>query len=264
LTESGGMVGIAEWSSFLAGVMLLLIRVSGLMVFLPLFSSDVFPMRIKVGFTLALTIVLAPVAAAPSTTAVVLGPTQIAGELGVGLLLGLCLRMIEEVFTFAGHLLNLEFSFSLVNVLDPSSRVETPLMSQILHLFFLLVILASGLHRTMIAALMRTLTVVPLGHAWMDAHTAPAISKIFGGVLLGGLQLAAPVIAAAFLIEIAVSLAGRISPQLPVLILGIPLKTLTGYIVLFASVGLWPRYIESHFSNLLDSTFTLLQRHVQI
>ena len=263
MTDATNLLGNAAWSNYLIGALLLLVRISGAIAFLPVFSSDAIPVRVKVGFTLALTFLLVPVAAAPSSTQIAFGPGPIAGELAVGLLLGLCLRLIEEVVTLTGHVLNLEFSFSLVNVIDPTSHIETPLMSQLMQLFFLLVVVASGLHRVMIAALMRTLVVVPLGHAWFDAHTATAISRIFGGVLLGGIQLAAPVVAAAFLVEIAVSLAGKLSPQLPVMIVGIPLKTLTGYVVLLASVGLWPRYIESHFSSLLDTAFALLQHQVQ-
>ncbi|MGA7857497.1 MAG: flagellar biosynthetic protein FliR, partial [Terracidiphilus sp.] len=65
-------------------------------------------------------------------------------------------------------------------------------------------------------------------------------------------ELAAPVLAATLLVEVAVALLGKLSPQLPVMSLTVPLKTLTGFAVLIGSLALWPRFIEARFDGLLD------------
>lgn len=251
------------WAQFLAGAVLLLIRISGLMVFAPPFSSEAIPTRIKLTLTLALTIVITPIAAA-SQKPLHLSCEAILGELAVGFLLGLCLTFLQEAVAFAGHLLNLEFSFSLANVLDPSSRVESPLIGQMAELIVLLVFFTGGLYRVVIEALLRTMVVVPPGQARFDAIVSPTIVTMFGGVLLAGLQLASPVIAATFLIQVTTALVGKLSPSLPVLIVGIPLKTLTGYIVLIASLGLWPRFIDGRFATLLDAAMQLIEHHTRV
>jgi flagellar biosynthesis protein FliR len=64
--------------------------------------------------------------------------------------------------------------------------------------------------------------------------------------------LAAPVLAATMLVEIAVSLMGKLSPQLPVMNLTVPIKTITGLLILSGSLALWPRFIEARFAGLLD------------
>ena len=61
------------------------------------------------------------------------------------------------------------------------------------------------------------------------------------------------------LIEIAISLLGKLSPQLPVMSLTVPLKTLVGFAVLTGSLALWPRFIEARFSGLLDFAERMLQ-----
>jgi flagellar biosynthetic protein FliR len=73
-----------------------------------------------------------------------------------------------------------------------------------------------------------------------------------GGIFLAALELAAPVLAATMLVEVAVSLLGKLSPQLPVMSLTVPIKTLTGFVLLIGSLALWPRFIEARFSGLLD------------
>ena len=79
-----------------------------------------------------------------------------------------------------------------------------------------------------------------------------------GGIFLAGVELAAPVLAATMLVEIAVALLGRLSPQLPVMSLTVPLKTLTGFAILAGSLALWPRFIEARFSGLLDMAERLI------
>jgi flagellar biosynthetic protein FliR len=79
-----------------------------------------------------------------------------------------------------------------------------------------------------------------------------------GGIFLAGLQLAAPVVAAALVVEVVVALVARLSPQLPAIVVGIPLKTLTSYTVLIASLAVWPSWIERHFTALVDAAGRLI------
>jgi flagellar biosynthetic protein FliR len=67
--------------------------------------------------------------------------------------------------------------------------------------------------------------------------------------------------AAAMTVEVTMALIGRLSPQLPSLVLSIPLKTLTSYVVLIASLAVWPRWIERHFLTLLDAAMRLIAVH---
>jgi flagellar biosynthesis protein FliR len=80
-----------------------------------------------------------------------------------------------------------------------------------------------------------------------------------GGVFLAAVELAAPVLGATMLIEVAVALLSKLSPQLPVMSLSVPLKTLVGFAVLIGCVAVWPRFIEARFSNLLDMAERLLR-----
>ena len=53
-------------------------------------------------------------------------------------------------------------------------------------------------------------------------------------------------------------LLGKLSPQLPVMALTVPLKTLTGFVILTGSLALWPRFIEARFAGLLDMAERLI------
>lgn len=248
------MVG---WGEFLIVGTLVLVRISGVMIFAPFFSSAAIPRQVKVGFSIVLAWLLIPIAANLPGVHAELGMISVLSELTTGLIFGLSLTLLMEMLGFAGQVLGFQFSFSLVNVLDPNSSVETPLISQLLNLLGVLVILAAGLDRTLLSAFMRTFTAVPVGTAWLAPRTGVALLGMASGIFLAGVQLAAPVLGATLLVEVAIALVGRLSPQLPVMFVGIPLKTLIGYTVLIGSLGIWPRFIEAHFDTLLNHAMQL-------
>ncbi|MEO6817012.1 MAG: flagellar biosynthetic protein FliR [Edaphobacter sp.] len=241
----------------IAGV-LVMIRLSGLMVFAPLFSSAAIAPRIKAGFVIAMTVLLTPAVAVIPNLRITLDARSVLGELGVGLVFGLSLMMLNEALMFAGMLLGMQFSFSLVNLLDPNSMIETPLLGQMLSWIGILVIIGAGLDRSLLAAVVRSFRTVPVGQGVIEAKTGAALAMMAGGIFLAGLQLAAPVIAATLAVDVAISLVGRLSPQLPSMVMSIPLKTMVSYVVLIGSLAVWPGWIERHFSALLDAAGRLM------
>lgn len=251
-----------DWIHFLSAMVLVLLRLSGLMVFAPVLSSQAIPTQTKAMLAVTMSFLLAPVVAAFPLAHATLGIQSILGELGVGLLYGLSLALLNELLTFAGQIVGVQFSFSLVNLLDPNSQTQNPLMGQLFSLFGSMVILAAGLHRTLIASVIRSFAAAPLGTVFLDRRSATALVGMAGGIFLAALQLAAPVLAATLLVELTIALLGRLSPQLPTLALTVPAKTLLGYVVLIGSLALWPRFIEARFSSLLDAAELLVQHCV--
>jgi flagellar biosynthetic protein FliR len=251
---------MADWPQYLTAAVLVMVRLSGLMVFAPVFSSSAIAPRIKAGFVFAMTILLAPAVAIVPGARAVLDGRALLGELSVGLLFGLSLMLLNEALTFAGTLLGLQFSFSLVNLLDPNAMIETAVLGQMLSWLGVLVIIGSGLDRSLLAAVVRSFCAVPVGQAVMQAKTGVALAMMAGGIFLSGVQLAAPVMAAALAVEVTVALVARLSPQLPSLVISVPAKTMVSYVVLIASMAVWPGWIERHFTALLDAAAKLLVR----
>ena len=241
-----------QWNHFLIAVTLAFVRISGIIVLAPLFSSNALPVRAKAVFALAIAYLLTPVVAAQSLGGAALTFAALIGELAVGLIYGLTLALMNEMLLFAGQIAGLQFSFSLVNLLDPASSIQTPLLGELFQLMGTLVVLSAGLDRILLASLVRSFHAVPLGSYVLASTSAAVLVHAAGGIFLAAVQLAAPVLAATLLVEVAVAVMGRMSPQLPVISLTIPLKTLTGFSLLIGSLALWPHFIEARFDRLLD------------
>ena len=249
---------MTDWPTFLSAMALVLVRVSGMVAFAPFFSSTALPMRVKAVFVGAVAFLLAPLVAALPHAQATISFSAILGELSIGLVYGLSLALLSEMMLFAGQMVGLQFSFSLVNLMDPASAIQTPLLGDLFQLMGTLVVITAGLDRILLASMVRSFHAVPLGAFALGPPTALAIVRAAGGVFLAAVELAAPVLAATMLLEIAVALLGKLSPQLPVMMLTVPLKTLTGFVILTGSLALWPRFIEARFSGLLDMAERLI------
>jgi len=249
---------MTDWPTFLSAMTLTLVRVSGMVAFAPFFSSTALPVRAKAVFAGAVAFLLAPLVAALPNAQASISFSSLVGELSVGLVYGLSLALLNEMLLFAGQVVGLQFSFSLVNLMDPASAIQTPLMGDLFQLMGTLVLITAGLDRILLASMVRSFRVVPLGSFALGPPEALAIVRAAGGVFLAALELAAPVLAATLLVEIAVALIGKLSPQLPVMSLTVPLKTLMGFAILTGSLALWPHFIEARFAGLLDMAERLI------
>jgi flagellar biosynthesis protein FliR len=250
---------MGAWAGFLSAMLLTLVRVSGILVFAPFFSASAIPVRAKAVFAGAVAVLLAPLVATLPRAHAEIDFAALIGELAVGLVYGLILALLNEMLLFAGEIAGLQFSFSAVNLLDPTSSIQTPLMGDLFQLMGTLVLIAAGLDRILLTSLVRSFRAVPLGTYAIQPITSHAIVESAGGIFLAAVELAAPVLAATMLVEITVALLSRLSPQLPVMSLTVPMKTLVGFAVLTGSLALWPRFIEARFAGLLDMAERLLQ-----
>jgi flagellar biosynthetic protein FliR len=241
-----------DWTHFLTAMTLALVRVSGMVVFTPFFASTAVPMRVKAVFVGAVAFLLAPLVAAQPNAQVAINFPALIGELAVGLVYGLSLTLLNEMLLFAGQIAGLQVSFSLVNLLDPASAIQTPLLGDLFQLMGTLVLITAGLDRILLASVVRSFRVAPLGAFALAPVSASVIVHAAAGIFLAATELAAPLLAATLLVEIAVALLGKLSPQLPVMSLTVPLKTVTGFAILAGALALWPRFIEARFAGLLD------------
>jgi len=223
-------------------------RVGGLMSFAPFIGNAAIPFRIKAGFTLAITALLYPSVAAPKVALTIFGMARFAlGEAVLGLAIGLCLQFIFEGATLAGQIAGFQFAFSLVNIIDPQTNVDTPVLSVFHQLFALLIFLQLDVHHWLLRGVVKSFDYVPVG---IDSFRLPVLHELLrdaGGLWLVGVQIATPILLSTIVLDVAVGFLSKASPQLPAILLSIPLKSLIGYAVLSVTVGIWPVFLENQF-----------------
>jgi len=235
------------------------LRVGGFMSFAPFLGSLSIPARVKAAFTLMLTVLLYPVCAVPQFVITPFGWTRLAlAELTLGLALGLCLQFIIEGALLAGQLASFQFSFSLVNIIDPQTDVDTPVLSIFHQLFALMLFLQLNVHHWLLRGLVKSFVYVPVGSVVISTAAMKQLFSAAEGLWLIGLQIATPILLATLLLDITVGFLSKASPQMPAIFLSIPLKSLIGYAVLAIAIGVWPGIFEKQFTLALGWSERLL------
>jgi flagellar biosynthetic protein FliR len=229
--------------------MLILLRISGLMLFAPFLSSQSIPVPLKAVFTLALTALLYPAWGAIPPAALGRGwAAMIGGEFAIGLLLGLALQFIVEAAQTAGQILGLHAGFSLVTLLDPQTQADTPVLATFNQLVVLLIFLQLNLHHWLLRGLAASFAYLPPGTAVANLAVSGGLLQAAAGIWLVGVQIAAPVMAATMLVDVTLAFVAKASPQMPILFVGLSIKTLLALGMLAGSLMVWPRIFEHHFA----------------
>jgi flagellar biosynthetic protein FliR len=244
---------------FLYHAMPIGLRVAGLMSFAPFLGDIAVPSRIKAVFTIVLTALLYPVSVVPQFALTPWGWARLAmGEITIGLGLGLCMQFVFEGVQLAGQLAGFQLPFSLVNVIDPQTNVDTPVLSVFHQLLALLLFLRLDVHHWILRGLAKSFAYMPIGKVVISEAAMKVLFRDATAMWLVGVQIAAPILLATMLIDVTVGFLSKASPQLPAILLSIPLKSLVGYVVLALAVGLWPSILEKQFALALGWSENML------
>jgi flagellar biosynthetic protein FliR len=235
--------------ALVAAVMFAGVRIGGLMLFAPFFSSGSIPLQVKAGLTVALTALLYPVYGAARLETSALGWVQVlTGEAVVGLLLGLTLQFIMEAAQMAGQFLGVQAGFSLVTILDPQTQADTPVISTFNQMLALLIFLELNVHHWLLRGLAASFVYLPPGSVILNLRVTTSLLQAAGAIWLVGLQIAAPVVVATLLIDVTLGFLAKSSPQIPILFLGLSIKTVVALTILSGTLIVWPRLFEHHFA----------------
>ncbi|MBD3264174.1 MAG: flagellar type III secretion system protein FliR [Candidatus Omnitrophica bacterium] len=240
---------------------LILVRLSGLFISAPLISNPNIPRTIKAGLCIFLSLILfpfvdksfLPVESSISFFAL------IARELSIGVFIGFFTSLIFVAIQLAGQYMDYQTGFGLVNIIDPQSGAQVPLVGQFLYLLATLLFLVIGGHHWIIKSLVKSFEAFPLGSLTLDANIVTVINDIFAKIIVLSFKISAPIVAAVFLIEMAYGVAARALPQMNILIVGLPLKMGLGMFFLMLSLPFFLWIIKKEFINLFASIDNLFR-----
>jgi flagellar biosynthetic protein FliR len=207
--------------------LLVFCRVGGVFIAAPLVGSQRLPARLKAALALTISIILAPVATAgppcADTASMVIA---IGRELLLGLALGFGASLIFATIQMAGELADLQSAFGFAGMVSPQTGERSSVIGQLQMSIAWLIFLAADGHYVILQGLGASLAAVPLGAA--HGFAAPVLTQALGGLLATSVRIAAPIVAATMLADLALGLLTRAAPQMNLLAIGFPVKLVVG------------------------------------
>lgn len=232
---------------------LVLCRTGAVLALAPMFSGRTVPMSIKGPAAVLLAVVLTPLAAGklPDSTSALVGLA--AKEVVVGLAIGLACGAVISAWQFAGAILDLSIGFSYGGVLDPVTGSTSQLMTQIYGLLAIAIFTAAGGEQYVLSALASSYHAVPVDSfppaADFEAFAVFVAVQIFSV----GLGVAAPVLIALLVTDVAFGLLAKAAPQTQILVVEFPVKIAVGLICVAASIPFMAPVFLDSLERLLRS-----------
>jgi flagellar biosynthetic protein FliR len=245
--------------SILGAVLVIGARLTGLMLFAPFFGSVAIPARVKALLVIAMTALLYPVLSGklPSLE-VSQWPMMFLGELVIGAAIGIAMNIVFDGVQMAGQVLSVQMGYSLVNIMDPQTQVQSTVMATFHQTIALLIFLRLNVELLILQGIIRSFDYLPPASGHIRGAFVAAILHACGSVFVIGIQIAAPVMCATFVADIALGLLGKASPQLPVMLLGPAVKSILGLMILFFALRYWPDEFGHLFQKFIGMTDHLL------
>jgi len=122
----------------------------------------------------------------------------------------------------------------------------------------MLIFLRLNVHFWILRALARSFDYLPPATGHFGAAFTSAALQAGSSVFSIGIQIAAPVLSATLVADIALGLLGKASPQLPLMLLGPAVKSVLGILVLISALKYWPDLFERLFLNSINQADHLL------
>jgi len=238
--------------TIISGVLTIGVRLTGLMLFAPFFGSVAIPARVKAILVLAITLLLFPsVGHDIGTYSLAQWPLLVFMEFLIGVGMGIATNIVFEAVQMAGQVLGVQMGYSLVNILDPQTQVDTTVVSLFYQSIVMLLFLRMDVHYWLLRAIGNSFVYMPLGTTHLSSLFTMAVLKMGGEIFGLGVQIAAPVLSATLVADIVLGLLGKASPQLPLMLLGPAIKSLLGISILIATLKYWPDLFRGLFLNTL-------------
>ena len=205
---------------------LALTRVLAMIIQVPMLGGQTVPNQVKIGLGVLLTLLLFPIQALPANlpTLDLLGLfVSIAKEILIGLVAGFAAVLTFAAIDIAGEVMGTGSGFSSDRVFNPAMNNSSASFNQLFIMVALLVFLLMDGHQTFIVAIARTFEIIPVGGE-IPMDKIDSVGRLVSQLIISGIQLGLPLLAALTLTDVALGLLSRVAPQVQVYFLGLPLK----------------------------------------
>lgn len=217
---------------------LLFVRISSFLVFLPFFSSaSIFP-TIKAAFALLLAValfpLLEPLTFTPTAATVLFA---VITEIAFGFAGSYIISLVFAALQLGGEKISFAMSFSMATSVDPQSQTSSTVITQFLYMIAILLFLSFDGHHLLFIFLVKSFEALPLGSFLFTDDYLLYVIKAFGWSFVLGITFAFPIIALAILSDIVFGMIMKTVPSFNLLVVGIPAKIIVAFVVLIAVMG---------------------------
>ncbi|UPG93478.1 flagellar biosynthetic protein FliR [Luteibacter aegosomatissinici] len=251
LSQLEGWVGGACWA---------MARISGLMLVAPVLGSTMIPTRIRLGLTIMLTIVLAPLAPLDIRPLSAAGVATLAQQILIGGALGFILKLVFEAVSFGGQFVSQAMSLGFAEVVNPGVGGTTPVLSQFYTMLVTLLFLVMNGHLQLIDLLAESFRSMPVGGDGMGTNGLWGVLTFATHLFSGAVRVALPALTALLIVNLGFGAISRSAPSMNLFAVGFPITICLGMVAVWLALRGLPSAFDSLTTDAWETMRQLIGR----
>jgi flagellar biosynthetic protein FliR len=214
------------------------VRIGACFMTAPIFGAKFVPARIRILLSLAVTVIVSPLAPnvplpSPFSLPGVLITVQ---QIIIGVAIGFALQLVFDALALGGQMLSNSMGLGFAFNVDPLRGAGTPVLGQLYMLLVTLTFLALNGHLVLIEVLVNGFHTLPVGTSGLTQDTTWAVLEWGKQLFVGSLMVALPGMTALLVVNLAFGVMSRAAPTLNLFAVGFPITLVFGLAIVFAGL----------------------------
>lgn len=253
-------IDLGQLEGWVGGAMWALARISGLMLVAPVLGSTMIPMRIRLGLTVLLTMVLAPLAPLDIRPLSAEGVAVLSQQILIGASLGFILKLVFEAVSFGGQFVSQAMSLGFAETVNPGVGGTTPVISQFYTMLVTLLFLVMNGHLQLISLLADSFRTMPVGDKGIGADGLWGVLTFATHLFAGAVRVALPALTAVLVVNLGFGAISRSAPSMNLFAVGFPITICLGVLAVWLSLRALPGAFDSLQTAAWDTMRQLIGR----
>ena len=234
-------------------MLLILVRIASFMFVAPFFGQNGVPAPAKIGLSFFITIILYEVVPDPTLDYVseIGYGIAVLKEAITGLLIGFAANICSSIVIFAGNIIDMDIGLSMATTFNPDMSLQTTVTGNLYYYMIFAFMIASNTHLYVLRAVADSFYVVPIaGAAFEWDSLLVTMTKYMTDLFVIGFRIFLPFFATMMIMNCILGIMAKVAPQMNMFSVGIQLKILVGFVVLFLTIFMFPSVAEYVFDEI--------------
>lgn len=234
-------------------LILILVRVSCFVSVAPFYGQTGVQGRIKIGLSVFISLLLFGFIDKTALTYTGLfGYAVIVLKEGItGLLIGLGANICNSIILFAGHIISMDIGLSMATEFNQEMSTQSTLIGNLYNYLVMLLLIATNMYQAILRAFTDSFIVVPInGQVFQWDHLLLSMMQYMTDLFVIGFRIVLPIFACIMVLNCILGILAKVSPQMNMFAVGMQMKIMVGFAVLFLTVSLLPGIADFIFKEM--------------
>lgn len=243
-------------------LILILVRISTFVFVAPFFSMQNVPARMKVGLSLAVTILIFQSVdqSAVEYTGMIGYAVIVLREGITGLLIGFAANVCNSIILFAGNIIDMDIGLSMAQEFDMMMNTQVTITGSLYQYFVLLLLVVTDMHHVLLRTLVDSFQVIPVNGQVFDwTSLANSMIRFMSDLFIIAFRIMLPIFASIMILNCILGIMAKVAPQMNMFAVGMQMKVLLGLAVLLLTITMLSGIADLIFREMRSMMVSVME-----